>query len=106
MTTFDSIMPALISYCHLEYADLTQQDLDDLKDFYLSAVGYMTGAGVKEPSDECRKAQYFLCVKAMVLDSWDNRGTKTPGVSARSNGSMMANETFKNTLSQLKATEP
>ena len=64
---------ALLAYCKLtELADDPEVEAM-IPAFYEAAVGYMDGAGVTEPKEgTARRAQYDLCVNAMVLDSWEH----------------------------------
>ena len=69
--------------------------------FYYAAVSYLEQAGVSEPKEETpRRAQYDLCVNAMVLDSWDHRDTKEPV------SQVTKNPAFRDSLNQLKLPEP
>lgn len=92
----------LLVYCRLD--TLTPQEDALLETFYQAAVGYMTEAGIAEPDPGTpRRAQYDLCVNAMVLDNWDRRGTS---FEARSGHTMAENRSFQQTLTQLELTEP
>lgn len=89
---------ALKAYCRID--ELTPDEDTLLASLYHSAISYMKQAGVSEPeADSPRRAQYDLCVSAMVLDAWDNRGTA-------SGGTIYDNPAFRRRLSQLKFTEP
>lgn len=71
-----------------------------LEKLYLSAVGYMIDAGVREPvGDPLRKAKYDLCVDYIVLDAWDTRVTTITGTI------VAENPAFRKLLNQLKYTE-
>lgn len=60
----------------------------------------MDGAGVTEPKEgTARRAQYDLCVNAMVLDSWEHRDLKEPA------SQVSENVVFRRMLNQLKHTE-
>ena len=90
---------SLMAYCRIDVLEPGEHVL--LETLYDSAVSYMNQAGVSEP-DTCtkRRAQYDLCVNALVLDAWDNR-------SAQSNGQVFSeNCAFRRMLNQLKLTEP
>ena len=90
---------ALMSYCKED--DLSPDDADFLEECYLAAVDYMADAGVRTPEvGTGRYAKYMLCIKPIVLDMWDNRGTQIAGVT------MVENESFKRIKNQLKRTEP
>jgi len=90
---------SLMNYCKQD--DLTPDDADFLEECYLAAVDYMADAGVSIPqAGTGRYAKYMLCIKPIVLDMWDNRGTQISGVT------MVENESFKRIKNQLKLTEP
>ena len=91
---------ALLAYCKLtELADDPEVEVL-IPAFYEAAVGYMDGAGVTEPQEgTARRAQYDLCVNAMVLDSWEHRDLKEPA------SQVSENVAFRHTLNQLKLTE-
>lgn len=91
---------ALLAYCKLtELAD--DPEVESLiPAFYEAAVGYMDGAGVTEPQEgTARRAQYDLCVNAMVLNSWEHRDLKEPA------SQVSENVVFRRMLNQLKHTE-
>lgn len=89
----------LAAYCHIDLS--VPEDKRLAERMYLSAVGYMDGAGVAMPPPETpRRAQYDQVVDAMVLDAWDNRGTQAL-VNPPS-----ANPAFRALMNQLKHTEP
>lgn len=90
---------ALLAYCKLtELAD-DPEVAALIPAFYEAAVGYMDGAGVTEPQEgTARRAQYDLCVNAMVLDAYDRRGAQTEG-------SVGDNPVLRRMLTQLKLTE-
>lgn len=93
---------ALMAYCRMD--DLGPGGEELLESFYQAAVNYMTQAGIAEPEIWTpRRAQYDLCVNALVLDSWDRRGTTTSGGGAYT---AVENVSFRRTLNQLKLTEP
>ncbi len=91
---------ALLAYCKLtELADDPEVEAL-IPAFYEAAVGYMDGAGVTEPKEgTARRAQYDLCVNAMVLDSWEHRDLKEPA------SQVSENVVFRRMLNQLKHTE-
>lgn len=91
---------ALLAYCKLaELAD-DPEVAALIPAFYEAAVGYMDGAGVAKPQEgTARRAQYDLCVNAMVLDSWEHRDLKEPA------NQVSENVAFRRTLNQLKLTE-
>lgn len=90
---------ALLAYCKLtELADDPEVEAL-IPAFYEAAVGYMEGAGITEPAaDTARRAQYDLCVNAMVLDAYDRRGAQTEG-------SVGDNPMLRRMITQLKLTE-
>ena len=56
-----------MAYCRIDVLEDGEEDL--LKTLYLSAVAYLAGADISEPeADTPRRAQYDLCVNALVLD--------------------------------------
>ena len=89
----------LLAYCKLtELADDPEVEAL-IPAFYEAAVGYMEGAGITEPAaDTARRAQYDLCVNAMVLDAYDRRGAQTEG-------SVGDNPMLRRMITQLKLTE-
>lgn len=91
---------ALLAYCKLtELADDPEVEAL-IPAFYEATVGYMDGAGVTEPQEgTARRAQYELCVNAMVLDSWEHRDLKEPA------SQVGENVVFRRMLNQLKLTE-
>lgn len=95
----DKRLEELLAYCKLtELADDPEVEAL-IPAFYEAAVGYMDGAGVTEPQEgTARRAQYDLCVNAMVLDSWDHRDMKEPG------SQVAENVAFRRMLNQLKLT--
>ena len=89
-------LEALKLYCRID------GDADDelVSLLYDAAVNYMTDAGVSEPeSDTPRRAQYDLCVNAMVLDAYDRRSSAVSGTVVNDNPA------FRRMLNQLKLTE-
>lgn len=59
----------------------------------------MAQAGISEPPvGTPRRAQYDLCVNAMVLDSWDRREISV-------SGTVSENPAFRRVMNQLKMTE-
>lgn len=89
---------ALLAYCRID--ELTPDEEILLAVMYNAAVSYMEQAGVSEPAaDTERRAQYDLCVNALVLTAWDSRGTA-------SGSDIYENPAFRQQLNQLKRTEP
>lgn len=90
---------ALLAYCRIDELGPGEDAL--IAALYANAVGYLSQAGVSEPAEGTdRRAQYDLCVNAMVLDSWDHRGTQTGGQA------LADNPGFRRLLNQLKLSEP
>ena len=88
---------SLLAYCRIE--EPTDEELLTLETLYHAAVGYLEHAGVLEPPDgTTRRAQYDLCVNAMVLDAYDRRGAQTEG-------SVGDNPMLRRMITQLKLTE-
>lgn len=100
MALTSELQAALAAYCKID--DLSDpEDQLFLEECYLAAVDYMDGAGVRLPAEGTpRHARYMLCIKPLVLDMWDNRGTQIAGTS------MTDNVTFQRIKNQLKHTEP
>lgn len=88
----------LLTYCRMD--DLMPGEELLLESLYDDAVAYMAGAGVTEPKEPERLAQFELCVDALVLDAWDSRGTHIMGQG------LVENPAFRRRLNQLKLTEP
>lgn len=93
-------LAALKLYCRI---DEDSEDEDTLlTQMYDDAVSYMDNAGISEPaSGTPRRAQYDMCVNALVLDAYDNRGTAIHQMVA-----VADNPAFRRKLNQLKLTEP
>lgn len=73
----------------------------DITDLYAAALGYMDNAGVSMPEEGTpRRAQFDLCVKHLVLDSYDLRETTITGTIVAENPG------FRRLLNQLKFSEP
>ena len=100
MTSFEEMQSELLNYCRID--DASEDDLTQLSELYAYAVSYMLTAGVQEPSetDTLRLAQYRSCVKALVLDGWDNRGVQQAGTA------LSENRAFRIRVNQLKLSEP
>ena len=95
----DAVKSRLMAYCRIDALEEGEELL--LRGLYDAAVSYMEQAGISEPEAETpRRAQYDLCVNAMVLDSWDHRGTKEPV------SQVTKNPYFRDSLNQLKMSEP
>ena len=90
----------LMAYCKID-DPIDPADAELLAECYHAAVDYMDGAGVRLPSEGTpRHAKYMLCIKPLVLDMWDNRGTQIAGATTTDN------VTFQRIKNQLKYTEP
>ena len=91
----DAIKARLMAYCRIDILEDGEEAL--LREFYDAAVSYMEQAGISEPEEATpRRAQYDLCVNAMVLDSWDHRDMKEPF------NQVTENAAFRRRLNQLK----
>ena len=90
----------LLAYCHLkELADDPEVKLL-IPTFYEAAVSYMTEAGASEPEEgTSRRAQYDLCINAMVLSAYDNRSVSIVDYTES------VTPVFRMILNQLKLTE-
>ena len=89
----------LLAYCKLtEFAE--DPEVEALIGTYDgAAAAYMAQAGISEPPvGTPRRAQYDLCVNAMVLDSWDRREISV-------SGTVSENPAFRRVMNQLKMTE-
>lgn len=99
MALTDERKAALMAYCRIDALEEGEEPL--LQGMYDAAVSYMEGAGIAEPQEgTARRAQYDLCVNAMVLDSYDRRDITIIGTSVNDN------PTFRRMIVQLKLTEP
>ena len=92
-------LASLKAYCRLDVLEEGEREL--LETMYLSAVNYMTEAGVSEPEAGTeRRAQYDLCVNHLVLTAYDSRGALL------TSGGQEDNPAFRRLLNQLKRSEP
>ena len=99
----DARLKAVMAYCRIGEDELSAEDEVLLESMYEDAIAYMEGAGVAEPAtDTRRRAQYELCVNAMVLDAWDHR----PGTLVEQGVTVTDNPSFRRRLNQLKLSEP
>ena len=89
----------LLAYCKLtEFAEDPEVEAL-IGTYYGAAAAYMAQAGVSEPPEGTpRRAQYDLCVNALVLDGWDRREITVSGAAVE-------NPAFRRTVNQLKRTE-
>lgn len=87
----------LLAYCRLEADEVDPAVLQMLYD---DAISYMDDSGVSLPTEGTNRcAKYDMCVNALVLDAYDNRGVQM-GVN------LQENRAFRRRLNQLKFTEP
>ena len=95
----DEIMRAeLMAYCRIDELDSGEATL--LEEMYDDAVSQMEDAGVSVPPDgTTRRCKYNQCTKAIVLDSYDNRGSTSASP-------ISDNPAFRKRIMQLKLTEP
>nr|WP_326216492.1 head-tail connector protein [uncultured Oscillibacter sp.]DAZ27213.1 MAG TPA: head tail connector [Caudoviricetes sp.] len=94
----DAAKSRLMAYCRIDALEEGEELL--LQGLYEAAVSYMEQAGVSEPeAGTPRRAQYDLCINALVLDSYDRRGVQTEG-------SVSDNPQLRRMIVQLKLTEP
>ena len=94
----DAVKSRLMAYCRIDALEEGEELL--IQGFYEAAVSYMEQAGVSEPeAGTPRRAQYDLCINALVLDSYDRRGVQTEG-------SVSDNPQLRRMIVQLKLTEP
>ncbi len=95
----DTRKTSLMAYCRIDELGPGEDQL--LEDIYHDAVSYLAGAGVAQPPAYTeRRAQYDMCINALVLDAWDNRGTQFAGYS------VVDNPAWQRKKNQLKLTEP
>lgn len=94
----DAVKSRLMAYCRIDTLEDGEELL--LQGLYEAAVSYMEQAGVSEPeAGTPRRAQYDLCINALVLDGYDRRGVQTEG-------SVSDNPQLRRMIVQLKLTEP
>ena len=94
----DAVKSRLMAYCRIDALEEGEELL--LQELYNAAVSYMEQAGVSEPKEDTpRRAQYDLCINALVLDGYDRRG-------AQVEGSVSDNPQLRRIIVQLKLTEP
>jgi hypothetical protein len=98
MALSEERLERLLIYCRMDGLMPGEELL--LESLYDDAVAYMAGAGVAEPKEAGRLAQFDLCVDALVLDAWDSRGSHIMGQG------LVENPAFRRRLNQLKLTEP
>lgn len=94
----DAAKSRLMAYCRIDALEEGEELL--LQGLYEAAGSYMEQAGVSEPeAGTSRRAQYDLCINALVLDGYDRRGAQTEG-------SVSENPQLRRMIVQLKLTEP
>lgn len=94
----DAVKSRLMAYCRIDALEEGEELL--LQGLYEASVSYMEQAGVSEPeAGTPRRAQYDLCINALVLDGYDRRGVQTEG-------SVSDNPQLRRMIVQLKLTEP
>ena len=94
----DAVKSRLMAYCRIDALEEGEELLR--QGFYEAAVSYMEQARVSEPeAGTPRRAQYDLCINALVLDGYDRRGVQTEG-------SVSDNPQLRRMIVQLKLTEP
>lgn len=99
MAAFSDRQASILSYCRID--DPTPEDLSLLEVFHAAAVSYLLDAGVAEPkAGSARLPNYNICILAMVLDAWENRGTQT------ADKAFADNPAFRRRINQLKRTKP
>lgn len=93
---------AILAYCRID--ELSDDEKPLFEGIYQAAVSYMEQAGISGPDEGTpRRGLYDLCVNALVLDSWDRRGT---AVQDRGSFTTVENRSFRQMINQLKLTEP
>lgn len=98
MAMDETFRAELMAYCRMDETDDSEYNL--LDELYEDAVSLLEEAGVSEPpAGTARRSKYNLCIKAIVLDSYDNRG-------ATSASAVADNPAFRRRINQLKRTEP
>ena len=94
-------LATLLAYCHLTELKKDPEVKVLIPALYDAAVGYMTNAGVSQPEEGTpRAAQYDMCVNYLVLDGWERREVSMVATV------VAENPVFRNTINQLKLTEP
>lgn len=98
MAMDETFRDELMAYCRLDGLDPSEYDL--LDELYEDAVSQMEESGVSEPqAGTPRRCKYNQCIRAIVLDSYDNRGTTSASA-------VTENPAFRRRIVQLKLTEP
>jgi len=92
----------ILAYCRIDA--LAPEDELLFDSCCMAAAAYMAQAGIAGPEEGTpRRDLYDLCVNALVLDSWDRRGTSSSGGWSYT---VVENRDFRQKLNQLKMTEP
>lgn len=92
---------SLLAYCRID--ELLPEEEPVFAGMVQAAESYMEQTGIAGPEEGTpRRAQYDLCVSALVLDSWDHRGTASSGGGAFT---VADNPSFRRMINQLKLTE-
>ena len=95
----DAVKARLMAYCRIDTLEDGEELL--LQGLHDAAVSYMAQAGIREPQEGTpRRAQYDLCICALVLDGYDRRGATVSGTT------LSDNPVFRRMVVQLKLTEP
>lgn len=95
----DAVKSRLMAYCRIDALEEGEELL--LQGLYEAAVSYLEQAGISEPKEgTTRRAQYDLCVNALVLDLWEHRDMKEPA------SQVSENVVLRRMLTQLKLSEP
>lgn len=95
----DAVKSRLMAYCRIDSLEEGEDLL--LQGLYNAAVSYLEQAGISVPEAGMpRRAQYDLCVGALVLDAYDRRDVAITG------SIVSDNPMFRRILNQLKLTEP
>lgn len=99
MALTEGRMELLLAYCRID--DPEEWERPMIEELYGAATAYMSQAGVSEPEEGTpRRAQYDLCVNALVLDGYERRDMTVTGTIVADNPA------FRRTINQLKLTEP
>lgn len=88
-----------LAYCRQELSELNEAEIELFDEICEAAHGYLSDAGVSEPSEPRRRARYNLVAYALVLDAWDRRDLTMVGAAVAENPAL------RQKLNQLKQTE-
>ncbi len=90
-------LAGLLAYCRLD--DPEPEQLAVVKSLCRAAAAYLDQAGIRRPpEDSPRRAQYDLCLWALTLDYYDQRGSQQEQP-------LKPNPALRQLISQLKLTE-